>query len=168
MPDHLNSELEKNLKLEATPEQIAVPEVLSQPEIKKNPTESSLAAEKALPSWSEQTNGGLAANLVNDDQIIINEKLIKEVEHILEEDLGDIYFSLTPQLQQKFKTEGEKTSQKISEILRGAVIKVKEIMRALREWLKIIPGVNRFFLEQEIKIKTEQILQLADKNKKIK
>jgi len=27
-------------------------------------------------------------------------------------------------------------------------------------WLKLIPGVNKFFLEQEAKIKTDEVLKL--------
>jgi len=32
------------------------------------------------------------------------------------------------------------------------------------DWLKILPGVNKFFLEQEAKIKTDKILALKNKN----
>jgi hypothetical protein len=28
------------------------------------------------------------------------------------------------------------------------------------QWLKLLPGVNRFFLEQEAKIKTDRIIHL--------
>jgi hypothetical protein len=42
---------------------------------------------------------------------------------------------------------------------------VKKILALIRDWLKLIPGVNRFFLEQEAKIKTDKILLAAEEKK---
>ena len=37
----------------------------------------------------------------------------------------------------------------------------RKILKLIRSWLKLIPGVNKFFLEQEAKIKTDKIVDLA-------
>jgi len=82
------------------------------------------------------------------------------LEGILSEDLFDFYRSMPPDLQVRFKTKGDEVAGKIRQMLLGAMIKAKEILKLVSEWLKLIPGVNKFFLEQESKIKTDKIVEL--------
>ena len=89
----------------------------------------------------------------------VNEK-VRVIEGILEEDLGDVYFKLSPLKQQEFKVRGEETAIKIMNILAKPKIKIKRIMSLIREWLNVIPGINKFFLEQTVKIKTDKIIRL--------
>ena len=35
-----------------------------------------------------------------------------------------------------------------------------KIIDVIKKWLSIIPGINKFFLEQEAKIKTDKIMEL--------
>lgn len=84
-----------------------------------------------------------------------------EVENILEKDLKDIYSSLPDNLRPVFKTKGEETAQAISEMIKKASLRLGEVMDLILAWLKIIPGVNKFFLEQEAKIKTDRIFALS-------
>lgn len=93
------------------------------------------------------------------------DEVLTQVEKILEEDLENIYFNLPAETRQKFHDKGEETAGKIRMILGQAGIQVKKILNLIRDWLKIIPGVNKFFLEQEAKIKTDKILLLADYEK---
>ncbi|MBI4714278.1 hypothetical protein HY771_03805 [Candidatus Uhrbacteria bacterium] len=86
--------------------------------------------------------------------------IAQKIETILEEDLTDLYLSMPKETQEKFKVEGEKTLSKIMLIVHKTKINAKKIFLLIREWLKIIPGVNKFFLEQEAKIKTDKILRL--------
>lgn len=85
--------------------------------------------------------------------------LIK-IESILEEDLRDAYLSLDPVLQQKFKAEGEKTATKIERLLSEAKVKTGKILNLILAWLRLIPGVNQFFLNQEAKIKTDRLIKM--------
>ena len=87
----------------------------------------------------------------------------KKIESILEEDLGEIYFKLDSQRQEEFKTKGEAVTLKIINLLAKPKIKIKKIMHLIRQWLKIIPGLNKFFLEQTVKIKTDKIVSEAVK-----
>lgn len=96
---------------------------------------------------------------------MVRDKITVEVEHIMEEGLKDAYRELTPVQQQQFKIKGEETAWKIRELLRATHVKVKKIFELLIEWLKMLPGINRFFLEQEAKIKTDKIIALHEKNK---
>jgi hypothetical protein len=82
------------------------------------------------------------------------------VETILTENLGDLYLSLPPNEQQKFKNKGEETTKKIVELLRSAKATFKKIFQLILGWLRIIPGMNKFFMEQEAKIKADKIMKL--------
>lgn len=82
----------------------------------------------------------------------------QRIETILEEDLTDMYLKMSPKDQVFFKQKGEETVSKIRELMTKTKVNAKKIFELVREWLKLIPGVNRFFLEQEAKIKTDKIL----------
>lgn len=95
----------------------------------------------------------------------VKDAVMMEVEQIMEDGIRDAFRELTPIQQERFKIKGEETAWKIRELLRAAHVKVKKIFQLLLEWLKMLPGVNRFFLEQEAKIKTDKILALKERNK---
>ncbi|MCH7492718.1 hypothetical protein IID19_03990 [Patescibacteria group bacterium] len=91
-----------------------------------------------------------------------------EIENVLSEHLDEIYMTMTPQQQMAFRDKGEETASKISVLLRETKIKVKEILDLIKSWLQIIPGINKFFLEQEAKIKTDRLLNLQEQKNKQK
>jgi len=67
---------------------------------------------------------------------------------------------------EKILEEGlEQTAFKIRELMRGAHVKIKKIFRLIIEWLRMLPGVNIFFLEQEAKIKADKILALKERER---
>lgn len=95
----------------------------------------------------------------------VRDEITLKIEHIMEEGLADAYRALTPLQQQEFRLKGEETAWKIRDLLRETHVKIKKIFRLLIEWLKILPGINRFFLEQEAKIKADRIISLHKQNK---
>jgi hypothetical protein len=90
------------------------------------------------------------------------------VEKILEEDLGDLYVKLDPQTRQKVKAEGDVLVGKLRIMVDGVRVHARKVLHLIRDWLKIIPGINKYFLEQEAKIKTDKILDLAEGEKQKK
>lgn len=82
-----------------------------------------------------------------------------KVERTLEDNLSDIYFKLDIGTRAKFKAKGEETAAKINALMESAKVKARTVLDLIREWLKMIPGVNRFFLEQEAKIKTDRLME---------
>ncbi len=93
------------------------------------------------------------------------DQLEKEVESVLEQDLKEMYSAMDPASQKEFKEKGEETTVKVMEILSSAKVNAKKIFHLIRDWLKIIPGVSKFFLEQEAKIKTDRLMILSEKQK---
>lgn len=86
-----------------------------------------------------------------------------KIEKILEEDLESFYFSMPPDKQLAFKEKGEETASKIEKMVEAGKAVARKILKLIRAWLKIIPGVNKFFLEQEAKIKTDKVMAMAEK-----
>ena len=85
-------------------------------------------------------------------------EFLLEIENILADDLGETYANMEPSLRIRFKLKGEEVARKIEEIALVSKAKIKQILNWIKEWLKMVPGVNRFFLEQEAKIKTDKIM----------
>jgi hypothetical protein len=84
-----------------------------------------------------------------------------KVERILEDNLGDVYLSMPQQTRILFKARGEEAASKLRTMIESAKVKAQTVLHLIREWLKLIPSVNRYFLEQEAKIKTDKIILLA-------
>lgn len=85
---------------------------------------------------------------------------VQAIENILADGLDKVFLQMNPQEQKKFKEEGEKTANKISQLLDKAKLSVDKVVTLIRRWLGLIPRVNRFFLEQEAKIKADKILKI--------
>jgi len=85
-----------------------------------------------------------------------------EIDSILSEGLSDIFLKMDVKQQSVFKKTGEETVVKINELLSETKLKVNKIIDLIRRWLKLIPGINKFFLEQEAKIKTDKIIKIKN------
>jgi len=93
-----------------------------------------------------------------------SERLI-DIEKIMSEELEDIYSALPPEVQAAVKYEGEVAAAKIEELIESGKSISKKVLAILRSWLEKIPGVNKFFLEQESKRKTDTIMAIARKSR---
>lgn len=89
----------------------------------------------------------------------------KKIENVLAEDLDQLFLELDSEAQMAFKQGGEQAAQEIEGLLQKAKVKVKEIIEVIRKWLILLPGVNKFFIEKEAKIKAEKILKIKEENK---
>ena len=90
----------------------------------------------------------------------VRDELTLKIEKILEEGLNDSFQQLSPIAKQEFKIKGEEIALKIRDLLRSTHIKAKKILKLILEWLRFLPGINRFFIEQEAKIKADRIINL--------
>ena len=45
-------------------------------------------------------------------------------------------------------------------MLKAAKVQVDKVFDLIKNWLGLIPGVNKYFLRQESKIKTDKLLKL--------
>jgi len=134
----------------ATPEHVSVPEIAQE---KPEP-----AAEQTTPATSPVAVATSDAPTLTPEQ-----ERAAQIEKILEEDLSSVYFNLPEDKREMFRYKGEETANQINTLLGSAKIKVKKIIDLIKNWLTLIPGVNKFFLEQEAKLKADRILKLHDK-----
>ncbi|MBU2575484.1 hypothetical protein KKF64_00095 [Patescibacteria group bacterium] len=95
----------------------------------------------------------------------------QDIEKILSKELGDIYGSLSSEQQEKVKIQGEKAAKEIEKLIEEMIETRKDVSRKIleeiRDWMSEIPGVNKFFLAQESKRKTDHMLALARKSEQI-
>lgn len=114
--------------------------------------------ETHLPSASDDESGG-SAPMVSKDEVVL------EVEHILEDGIGPFYESLPEEAKPIFKKKGEEAANEIAGMVASLKANLKRIVTLISNWLKTVPGVNKYFLEQEAKIKADRILELIEARK---
>jgi hypothetical protein len=85
---------------------------------------------------------------------------VRSIELILSEDMMEQFKAMSPADQEKFKAKGEETVSKLAVLMRKTAVKAKEVLKLIAGWLRFIPHVNKYFLEQESKIKTDKIMDL--------
>jgi len=136
-------------------------EKISSPEIKSERVLPSSDKPKEIAKPGERRSGaGIAAVSAAQD---FQERRAAAIDNILAAGLNDIFLKMDAQKQAEFKKKGEETVAKINILLSQTKIKINKIIDLIRSWLKLIPGVNKFFLEQEVKIKADKIIKLKDR-----
>ncbi len=85
---------------------------------------------------------------------------LARVEHVMEERLEDVFRQMPPDVRLEFKRKGEETATQIEAMLYQVKVQSKKIFQLLLDWLRIIPGVNKYFLDQEAKLKTDELLRV--------
>lgn len=160
----ISSKPEKPAEIKSEIEEIIKPEIKSEGLEKKEVPQPEKMGE--APS----TKPAVHLPFVKKRPEVVLEKseTLKEIENILSEGLETVYQTLPEAMKEQFKKKGEETASKIEKIISQAKIAVNKILKLIYNWLKMIPGVNKFFLEQESKIKTDKILALAERKRKQK
>jgi hypothetical protein len=118
-----------------------------------------LEAAQATHAGSAAAQAASISNQPEKDEIII------EVEKILEDGIGPFYASLPDEAKPVFKKRGEQVASQIAEMVRSMNFRVRKAVRLIADWLRTIPGINKFFLEQEAKIKTDMLKRLIEARK---
>ena len=160
----MSQEIEKNLASAPVLEQQPVPEsgaeaaretgAVATRETKREPATESTPASAPAPAMPP---AAMPAPAKDPETVAI--------ETILAEDLEEAYKTMTPAAQAKFRARGELVAQKIRVLVAKAHAHAKSVLRLIRDWLRLIPGMNRFFLDQEAKIKTDKILDYVETQK---
>jgi hypothetical protein len=88
-------------------------------------------------------------------------QLQDKYEEVMADGLGDVYHTMTPAQQEKFRKRGEEIAKVIEELTVHLKLTARKVIELIRAWLKMIPGINRYFLEQEAKLKTDEIMKLG-------
>lgn len=89
-------------------------------------------------------------------------EVLEEIEQIMEEDLEETYQKMTPAQKAVFRKEGEKTAAEIESMLHKVKFKSKKVFKLIFSWLRVVPGLSKYFLKQEAKIKTDEVTHLKE------
>ncbi len=87
---------------------------------------------------------------------------LKKIESVLEEGLEEAFASMDAQHQHMFKEAGENTAREIEGVINAVKVQTQRVFELIKSWLRIIPGVSKWFVVQEAKIKTDKILHMKD------
>ena len=161
-------------KQEAEPEVPVTPEVLpTLPAEEESParaderafeqlpeTKDAFLEEEAPAAASEGDVPAEAAVPTVEAPALPKDPVVERVEKILEEGLGDYVSEMPEAAKERFTKKGKEVAEEIAVMVRKFGVTVKKVMKLIRDWLLTIPGVNKFFLEQETKIKMDHILAL--------
>lgn len=139
--------------------------------VEKNKVDDNLEIEKISTKLSAE-NGikevvPISANLSTSSPLASNEADEKKreaaIDAVLADGLNDVFLKMEVNKQKEFKKKGEETVKQINKLLSETKLRVNKIIDLIREWLKFIPGINNFFLEQEAKIKADKIIKVKNK-----
>jgi len=136
-------------------------EKINRPEV--NIEQTPIFAEKVRETVQPQEKKGEGGVAISSSQQSFQQRRAQEIDNILAEGLHEVFLKMDPQKQKEFKEQGEETVIKINALLDKTKVKVSKIIDLIKKWLRIIPGVNKFFLEQEAKIKADRIMRIKNK-----
>lgn len=84
-----------------------------------------------------------------------------QIENIMATGLEEAYQTMDAQQQEAFRQKGEAVAYEIETLTMRLKLTARRVIHLLRSWLKLIPGINKFFLEQETKLKTDDIMKYS-------
>lgn len=154
-------------EIPTSPERIpATPEAAPEKKLETETTAPETAPENAPETPPAETGElpSVAPVSVPADEVTRDPVLMK-VERELEEGLWDAYKTMPAQARQRFKAEGEQVAKVIREGMATGSLVAKNVIKLIMDWLKLIPGVNKWFLRQEAKSKTDAIMAMQEEQK---
>ncbi len=152
MPERVRKEYRPSLDQEPLQERVELSAPQEQP------------SGQPVPQLPQSLPPTVATSSPAAEDVAPQEQELHAIEILLSEGLDSVYNRMDKSAQQEFKKQGEITASQIQKILHGAKVQVQKIFSLVLTWLRLIPKVNKFFLEQEAKIKTDKIVALPHQN----
>ena len=136
----------------------ALERVTQQLESTASPDTLGVAREPAAPTVPSASS---APAPVARPVVVEKSPLRENIEAALaDEQLQRIYAGLPPATQGKFRDAGEALAVRLEQMLTTGKFELRVAHGGIKSWLSVIPRTNRFYLDQEAKVKTDSILAL--------
>ncbi len=135
------------------------------------PEQAEVGAEKSETNIEKEGAGGLESASGSIIQTGIasqkQKEQEKEIEKVLEADLEEAFLKMSSEKRLEFELKGVETAQEINTLFEQGKATAKKVIDLIKKWLALIPGVNKFFLEQEAKIKADEIIKKRNQQNNI-
>jgi hypothetical protein len=132
------------------------------PEVREASPEEQHAASDAAAAETLRTTLAVPVAVKQEVQATEKSEVEVKIDKILEADLKDIFRDLPEKIRPEFKKRGEKAARALKRLIESAKATAIAIANILREWLRLIPASGAYFAEQLVKIKTDQLMALAN------
>lgn len=124
------------------------------------PETETLAVSQTVASLAP-TIAAAAPTPVARPAVVEKSPLRQDIESALaDESLQRIYAGLPPVVQGRFRDDGSTLAAWIETAITTGKLILKELHHHIVAWLRIIPRVNHWYLQQEAKVKTDAILAI--------
>lgn len=143
----------ESLERVKTPE---APEMQTETNVESVPEQSPMQ-EKAAPEIAPPISVVQASPAPEPSQLLV------DIEADLANGLEDVYAGLPDSVKPAFRARGEEIAREIVIMVESGKFAMKKVLDLIRSWLRMIPGVNRFFVEQEAKIRADKVANRAEK-----
>jgi len=137
-------------------------EALAAPEARESSPEEQHATADAAAAEMLRTTLATPVVAKQESQADSKSEVEVKIDKILEADLKDIFRDLPEKVRPEFKKRGEKAARALKRLIESAKATAVAIADILREWLRLIPASGAYFAEQLVKIKTDQLMTLAN------
>ena len=101
-----------------------------------------------------QESAFLEENVATDAPV---DPLLKDIEKILAIDLDGVFKDLAEEVKTRFLQEGQDLAHRV--VREKISLSSSHVVEWVEKWLHQIPNVNKIFLKQDAKIKTDMILR---------
>lgn len=89
------------------------------------------------------------------------DEVLRSVEQALETGLGEMVDRLPDAAKERFTAKGKEIAMQLTKSIYAGVPQSRMVVDLVKAWLLTLPSVNKYFLEQEAKIRTDAIITLA-------
>lgn len=130
----------------------------SEPMPEQPPAPPSASPEKAAARQASPTEAAPVAKAAG-VPVPTKDQELQMVERVLEKGLLNTYLEMPPAERERFKTAGEQTATQLRALFEKKGVRPRQIHDPIVTWLKTIPKVNHYYLDQAAKIKTDGVLR---------
>lgn len=88
------------------------------------------------------------------------DEVLVQVKKILEDELGEDFERLSDAAKERFFTKGNELARQLAVRIRKRALPPGLVHKGVTKWLSTIPRVNKYFLEQAAKTRTDTLLAL--------
>lgn len=157
----MNGEMGAGMGMEKPPELPRSPETAKESEPNREAPRPSAEVRAPEPAQAPAPTPVAAPAPAAAPAPVAKDETRMKVERVLEENLWDLYFAMPKEARMKFRAEGERAAEQVRTMIDQKKTRPNAFHSVIIRWLRTIPRVNQWFLLQEGKIKTDNVMAIV-------